>query len=142
MGPCSLSRDGSLFLRDLFLKQFNPLHLGPYHCSIGHIESEQCGTLGITSRLDIQGDEVIGKFSLTVVDQVHGEKGNIRDGVSVTEPFVELDAIDDDQVIRWFSVREMVNVIEVKIAMRIPRHTASRTGFDQRLKLCKKLLSQ
>ena len=66
--------------------------------------------------------------------QIHRQERRVRDRVRAPEPLAELDAVDRDEIIRRGAVGEVVDVIEVQIAVRVTRYAASGTRLDERLK--------
>jgi hypothetical protein len=62
--------------------------------------------------------------------EVHDQKCHVGDRVGEAEPLVELDAVDRHEVVRRRAVREVVDVIEVQVAVRVPRHAAAGAVVD------------
>ena len=124
VGPRLLPRRPPLLPGHGFVGGGHPLHLAPDGRPVRRIEREEAASLVVPGGPDPGVGEGVGKVAPPLEGEVHHEKAHVGDRVAVPEPLVELDAVQHHQVVGGLAVREEVDVVQVEIAVGVPRNVA------------------
>ena len=86
--------------------------------------------------------EDTGEIAAAMKGEVHVSEGHVRHGIDAAEAFVELDAVDDDQIRESAALGEIIDVIQMQVAVTVARHAALGSGIDQGAETIEGLLGQ
>src|SRR5438552_959141 len=96
----------------------------------------------VAGSLKVRFSKRVAQVAPAVKRQVHDKKSHVGDRVGVAKSLVELDAVDNDEIIRRLAIRKEIDMVQVEVAVSIFRHTAARSFLNQGEKRSKGLLGQ
>ena len=116
--------------------------LAPHRRAIGRVERQERTPLVITRGVVVGIDQCLRQVAPAVESEIHGEEGHVCHGIGITEPLVEFDAVDDDQVGGRRAFGEQVNMLEPQVAVAVAWHAALSPALDRWLERGERLLGQ
>jgi hypothetical protein len=108
-----------LGIRNLLFEKFKALDLGAYSRSIGGVERQQRSSFPIAGGLKIGLRKDPGQIWPAVKREVHDKESHVSDWVGEAEPLIELDAINNNKIVRGLAAREEVDMVQAEVTMRI-----------------------